>query len=72
VFPLANRLRFIHPLLIVEGAGGVGGTSLSYKMPGFLLAFTFNYYIKKRYLAWWEKYDYLLSASINGGGKFGG
>lgn len=39
-----------------------GGNNLSYATTGVYMAFVFMYYIKRHYLAWWEKYNYLLEA----------
>lgn len=31
------------------------------------LSIAFMYYIKKKYIGWWEKYTYVLSSSITAG-----
>ncbi|AEO58436.1 hypothetical protein MYCTH_2110752 [Thermothelomyces thermophilus ATCC 42464] len=36
----------------------------SYKTPGFLLLLFFMYWLPRRRLAWWEKYNYVLSAAL--------
>jgi hypothetical protein len=45
---------------------------LSYFIPGLYVCFTFNHYIKRRYSAWWEKYNYVLSSALDAGVAFGG
>ena len=57
-------------MLIVSGTTGWAPSNLSYKTPGFFIAFTFMYFIKKRYLAWWEKYNYVMAASLIGGCEY--
>ncbi|ORX62722.1 OPT family small oligopeptide transporter [Hesseltinella vesiculosa] len=33
----------------------------------FVVGFIFNYFIKRRYVAWWKKYNYVLSAALDSG-----
>jgi hypothetical protein len=32
-----------------------------------VLGFTFNFYIKKHFKAWWSKYNYIISAAMDCG-----
>lgn len=41
--------------------------SLSYATNGIYISFIFMHYIKRRYSAWWEKYNYLLEAGFDVG-----
>lgn len=40
---------------------------MSYKTPGFILSFIFMYWLPRHRLAWWEKYNYVLSAALTAG-----
>jgi len=42
-------------------------SNLSYKTPGFILSFIFMYWLPRHRLAWWEKYNYVLSAALTAG-----
>lgn len=42
-------------------------SNLSYKTPGMILSFIFMYWLPKHRLAWWEKYNYVLSAALTAG-----
>lgn len=41
--------------------------NLSYFIGGFYLCLLFMVYLKKNYLAWWEKYNYLTTAGMTSG-----
>ncbi|KAK9366312.1 OPT oligopeptide transporter protein-domain-containing protein [Lipomyces kononenkoae] len=53
-----------NPILITGGMSNWAPYNLSYFTPGFYMSLFFMYYIKRRYIEWWEKYVYLLSASM--------
>lgn len=38
-----------------------------YKTPGFILSIIFMYWMPRHRLAWWEKYNYVLSAALSAG-----
>ncbi|KAK9234215.1 OPT oligopeptide transporter protein-domain-containing protein [Lipomyces kononenkoae] len=59
-----------NPVLIVGGFCNWAPYNLTYHTSGFYVAIFFMYYVKRRYLAWWEKYVYLLSASMTAGVAF--
>lgn len=40
--------------------------SLNYYTSGLYVSFTFMYYMKRYKLAWWEKYNYVMSAALIG------
>ncbi|KAK9452460.1 OPT oligopeptide transporter protein-domain-containing protein [Dipodascopsis uninucleata] len=68
-----NKMRHIHPVIILSGVNRYGATyNLSYFTPGFYAGFIFNYYIRRRYLAWWSKYNYILTSGLTGGMAFSG
>jgi hypothetical protein len=40
---------------------------MSFKTPGLILSFIFMYWLPRHRLAWWEKYNYVLSAALSAG-----
>lgn len=44
--------------------------NLAYYYPAFVLGYIFNHFIKGRYLSWWERYNFVLSAGLNTGTAF--
>ncbi|ODV63163.1 Opt2p [Ascoidea rubescens DSM 1968] len=63
--------NIIQPTLIMGGFIQVFAPyNLMYVIPGIYLSFTFMYYIKKHYLAWFEKYNYVLVSSFDAGVAF--
>ncbi|KAK0705785.1 OPT oligopeptide transporter protein-domain-containing protein [Apiosordaria backusii] len=67
IFPLVGSLLWLNPVLIIHGFQHWAPSNLSYKTPGFILSFIFMYLLPKYRLAWWEKYNYVLSASLTAG-----
>ncbi|KAK9455001.1 OPT oligopeptide transporter protein-domain-containing protein [Dipodascopsis uninucleata] len=68
-----NIFYTFHPILVLGGFLRYGSTyNLTYYTPGFYMAFVFNYYIRRRYLDWWSKYNYILQSAITAGVAFCG
>ncbi|KAF5097000.1 hypothetical protein D0Z03_001503 [Geotrichum reessii] len=67
-FPKATR--YFQPTLIIGGMLQFAPYNLSYLTTGMYASFAFMYYIRKRYLTWWEKYNYVLSSSLTAGCAF--
>ncbi|KAK9477421.1 OPT oligopeptide transporter protein-domain-containing protein [Lipomyces japonicus] len=68
-----KQLRFVHPVLILGGFMTFGSTyNLSYYTPGLYASFVFMYYIRRRYLAWWAKYNYIMTSALTAGVAFSG
>ncbi|KAK9378542.1 OPT oligopeptide transporter protein-domain-containing protein [Kockiozyma suomiensis] len=64
-------VRNIHPIVILNGLTSWGSTyNLSYYIPGVYAAYVFMYYIRRRYLAWWTKYNYILTSGLTAGVAF--
>ncbi|CCH45151.1 Oligopeptide transporter [Wickerhamomyces ciferrii] len=59
------------PQVVINGILNVCPYNLSYGLPPLYFGFIFMYYIKRRYLAWFEKYNYVLSSALNAGVAFG-
>jgi hypothetical protein len=67
IFRWIGWLLWLNPVVLLNGVAHWAPSNLSYKTPGFILSFFFMYYIPRRYLSWWENYNYVLSASLTAG-----
>ncbi|KAK9454994.1 OPT oligopeptide transporter protein-domain-containing protein [Dipodascopsis uninucleata] len=66
-------LRSFHPVLVLGGLTRWGSSyNLTYYTGGFYFSFYFMYYVRTRYLAWWSKYNYVISCAITAGISFSG
>ncbi|RFU36073.1 hypothetical protein B7463_g213, partial [Scytalidium lignicola] len=65
-------VRYIHIPLVLYGPLNWAPYNFSYMWPSFMAGFVFNWWIKRRYLAWWAKYAYVLSSSLAVGLAVGG
>ncbi|GMM36991.1 hypothetical protein DASC09_043160 [Saccharomycopsis crataegensis] len=63
---------WFQPAVIIGGLFNYAPYNLSYFLPGLYVNYAFNYYVKKRYQAWWEKYNYILSSALDAGVAFSG
>ncbi|CAK9436502.1 uncharacterized protein LODBEIA_P10600 [Lodderomyces beijingensis] len=63
-------LRSFEPSIIIGGFLNYAPYNLSYYIPGFYVSFVFMHYIKNKYEAWWQKYNYLLSTALGAGVAF--
>ncbi|KAF5211161.1 OPT family small oligopeptide transporter [Clavispora lusitaniae] len=64
-------VKFFQPVLIIGGFLIYAPYNLSYYTPGLITSFFFMYLIRKRYFAWWSKYNYVLSGGLQAGVAFG-
>ncbi|KAI1840281.1 hypothetical protein JX266_013500 [Neoarthrinium moseri] len=58
-------LRQVHPVAMFYGALSLAPYNLSYIWPAVPIAWFSWVYLKKRYLAFWSKYNFVLSASFS-------
>ncbi|KAK9462057.1 OPT oligopeptide transporter protein-domain-containing protein [Lipomyces oligophaga] len=66
-------LKYFHPVVFMSGMNRFGATyNVAYFTPGFYCSFVFMYFIRKRYLAWWTKYNYILSSGLTAGMAYSG
>ena len=66
--PAASIFSCLNPAIALSGAlNWAGNTNLTYGTLGIYIAWFFQYYLKRRYTAWWSKYAYLLFAGLNVG-----
>ncbi|KAJ0306310.1 hypothetical protein COL516b_004768 [Colletotrichum fioriniae] len=67
LFPFVASLLWLNPVLVIQGIQHWAPSNLSYKTPGFILGYIFMYWLPRHRLAWWEKYNYVLSAALTAG-----
>lgn len=66
--PSAATFSVLHPAIALSGAmNWAGNTNLTYATLGIYIAWYFQFYLKRRYTAWWGKYAYLIFAGLNVG-----
>ena len=63
-------LKHVHPSLIFNGMLFWAPLNLSYFTGGLYVSFAFMYYLRRYKTAWWEKYNYVLSAALSAGVAF--
>ncbi|KAK9449710.1 OPT oligopeptide transporter protein-domain-containing protein [Limtongia smithiae] len=63
--------KYFNPTLFLSGMTRFESSyNLSYYTPGVEAGFLFMYYIRRRYLAWWTKYTYVLTSALSAGVAF--
>ncbi|PVH72848.1 oligopeptide transporter 2 [Cadophora sp. DSE1049] len=66
--PTAAVMSTLNPAVALSGAlQWAGNTNLSYATLGIFIAWFFQYYLKRRYTAWWGKYAYMIFAGLSVG-----
>jgi OPT family small oligopeptide transporter len=67
LFRFIASLMWLNPVLIIQGIQHWAPSNLAYKTPGFILSYIFMYWLPRHRLAWWSKYNYVLSAALTAG-----
>ena len=63
--PTAGVLSYIHPAIALNGMlRWSGNNGLTQWTGGIIASWYFQYYLKRRYSAWWQKYAFLLYPGI--------
>ncbi|KAK9470396.1 OPT oligopeptide transporter protein-domain-containing protein [Dipodascopsis tothii] len=63
-----RQMRYVHPVLLANGAASWGSSyNLAYFTPGLYASLAFMWYVRRRYLAWWSKYNYVLTSAFSAG-----
>ncbi|PVH13465.1 OPT family small oligopeptide transporter [Candidozyma duobushaemuli] len=62
--------KYFHPIVFTSGLIGYAPYNLSYYTPGMYVSAVFMLYLKKTKLAWWKKYNFILSGGLDGGIAF--
>jgi OPT family small oligopeptide transporter len=66
-----KKIHSFEPTLFINGILNVYAPyNLGFVTPALYVGFIFMYYIKKRYIAWFEKYNYILAAGLSAGVAF--
>ncbi|KAK9453077.1 OPT oligopeptide transporter protein-domain-containing protein [Dipodascopsis uninucleata] len=61
-------IKNFNPIMFLAGMSWWNsGYNLSYFTPGMEVSFIFMYYIRRHYLVWWSKYNFVLSAALSAG-----
>lgn len=69
-FPRLFR-NTIQPTVIVTGFLNIFAPyNLNYVLPGMYISYAFMYHIRRRYLSWFEKYNYVLTSALDAGVAF--
>ncbi|KAK3331417.1 OPT oligopeptide transporter [Apodospora peruviana] len=66
-FPKNRLLRQFHPVAFWYGGINWAPYSFSYAMPSIPIALLSWWYVRSRYLAFWSKYNFVLSAAFGAG-----
>ncbi|KAJ5127357.1 OPT oligopeptide transporter [Penicillium atrosanguineum] len=62
-FPKSG-FRYIYSPLLLYGMINFAPYNLTFCVAPLIVGTVFNFYIKRHYLAWWEKYAYVLTSSF--------
>lgn len=66
--PATKVLSTLNPAIALSGGlQWAGNNNLTYATLGIYLAWFFQFYLKRRYTAWWGKYAYLMFAGLTVG-----
>ncbi|VVT53037.1 uncharacterized protein SAPINGB_P003372 [Magnusiomyces paraingens] len=65
-----RQTKYFQPTLVIGGMLSYAPYNLTYQTGSLYLSIAFMWYIRRRYLSWWEKYTYVLSSSITAGVAF--
>ncbi|RBR25937.1 uncharacterized protein FIESC28_01210 [Fusarium coffeatum] len=66
-YPKVKFIRSIHPVVLLAGGMLWAPYNLAYIWPAVPIGWLSWIYIKKRYLSFWAKYNYILSAAFSVG-----
>ena len=65
MFPRSERLRQIHPVMLAAGPSTWGAPyNMSFFIGNVYITWLSFQYIKKRYLPFWAKYNYIIAAAF--------
>jgi OPT family small oligopeptide transporter len=66
-FPGSKLIRGFHTPAFLAGGLNWAPYNLSHAWPAVPVAYFFQVYVRKHYLAWWQKYNYILSTAFDCG-----
>jgi len=64
---LIPKLRILNPNSFFFGMQYYTPWNLAYWTAGLYVNLFFNYFIRRRFLAWWQKYTYVISSAFSAG-----
>lgn len=70
LFRPLSWLHDVHPSLVLNGMISWAPLNLSLFTSGLYISFGFMFYLRRYKTAWFEKYNYVLSAALTGGVAF--
>lgn len=62
-----SLIRYVNFPIIFSGTGYIPPASAVNYVPWTIVAFIFNYVIRRRHFSWWTKYNYVLAAGLDSG-----
>ncbi|VVT53045.1 uncharacterized protein SAPINGB_P003376 [Magnusiomyces paraingens] len=65
-----KQTAYFQPTLVIGGLLSYAPYNLTYMTGSFYLSMAFMWYIKRKYIGWWEKYNYVVSSSLTAGVAF--
>lgn len=65
-----RKTKYFQPTLVIGGMLTYAPYNLTYMTGSLYLSIAFMYYIRRKYMSWWEKYTYVLSSSLTAGVAF--
>ena len=65
-WPRNTFLRHFHPVVFCSGAASLSPYSLSFGIMALPLSAISWFWLKKRYLEFWSRYNYIISAALGG------
>ncbi|KAG8685384.1 hypothetical protein FRC08_013140, partial [Ceratobasidium sp. 394] len=66
-FPSSQIIRGIHAPIFLAGGLNWAPYNLSHTWPAVVIGYIFQVHIRKRYLGWWQKYNYVLTSAFTCG-----
>ncbi|QRW12697.1 OPT oligopeptide transporter protein [Ceratobasidium sp. AG-Ba] len=66
-FPSSQVIRGIHAPIFLAGGLNWAPYNLSHTWPAVIVGYIFQVHIRKRYLGWWQKYNYVLTSALTCG-----
>lgn len=60
-------LKHVHPTIVIIGVCSWAPLNFSYTIVGLNFSFGFMYHLRWYKTAWWERYNYVISAALGGG-----
>ncbi|KAI5958447.1 uncharacterized protein KGF55_005790 [Candida pseudojiufengensis] len=70
VYAPKKYTKYFQPTLVIGGFLYFAPYNLSFYTMGVYFSIFFMWYLKSRYSAWWQKYNYLLSSGMDSGVAF--